>query len=136
MRQAIRTIPLLAFSAFLSGCGLFDSDVMWRGGPYILVWIDTLDNSTLNYDLGEGTSVGRIDRAVYAVGWDGRYLVAKQHPAGDKSVTNFFYIDSRLDAQFAEPAKVVAGPMTEAEFLAKSSELNLPGFTKTIGALE
>jgi hypothetical protein len=95
-----------------------------------------LDNSTINYELAEGTSLGRIDATVYAVGWDGRYLVAKQHPTGNKSVTNFYYIDSRLDAQDAESSDVVVGPMTAAEFQAKAIELNLPGFSKTIGALE
>jgi len=136
MRQSLRLVPPLICSVLLSGCGLFDSDVMWRGGPYVLMWVDKFDNSTINYELNEGTSIGRIDATVFAVGWDGRYLVAKQHPSGNKSVTNFFCIDSRLDAKYAEPSDVVVGPMTEAAFQAKTVELNLPGFSKTIGALE
>ena len=81
-------------------------------------------------------SIGRIERTVYSVGWDGRYLVAKQHPNGDKKSINYFFIDSSLDSQKAEPASVVVGPLDEAEFVAKSKELGLPKFSKTIGALE
>lgn len=136
MRQALRLGSCIIGSILLCSCGLFDSDVMWRGGPYVFMWIDTVDNSTVSYELDEGTSIGRIDATVYAVGWDGRYLVAKQHPSGNKSITNFFYIDSRRDAKYAEPSEVVVGPMTAAEFQAKAVELDLPGFSKTIGALE
>jgi hypothetical protein len=136
VKLIVRFAVLAACLALLSGCGLFDSKVMWRGGPYILLWIDTLDNSQLNYDLGEGTSIGRIDKTVYAVGWNGRYLVAKQHPSGDKATTNFYIIDSLTDSRMAEPTTVVIGPLTQEQFQAKTMELQLPGFSKTIGALE
>ncbi len=131
-RAAIIAATLL----FFAGCGVFDSGTEWRGGPYILTWIDDPANVTLNYVLGRSDSVGRIDAQVFAVGWDNRYLVAKQHPNGNKSVTNYFFIEAAKDGKYAHPPKVVSGPFTEAEFAQKKNELNLPPFTKELWSLK
>jgi len=132
-----RTIWIITgFCLLLAGCGLFDSGVVWRGGPYIRGWIDLPDQVTLSYDLGKGASVGRIEARVFTVGWDGRYLVAKQHPAGDKKVTNFYIIDAQKDGPYADEKKVVIGPLSEAEFKKKAAELSLPGFSKVLSSLK
>ena len=132
-----RTTWLTATLCFLlAGCGLFDSGVVWRGGPYILGWIDLPEEVTLSYDLRDGASVGRIEARVFAVGWDGRYLVAKQHPEGDRTMTNFFIIDSQEDGAYAEPKNVVIGPLSEAEFRKKAVELSLPEFSKELSSLK
>ena len=127
---------VIGLSALLSGCGLFDSGVVWRGGPYILGWIDLPDEVTLSYDLGDGASIGRIETCVFAVGWDGRYLVAKQHPAGDRTITNFFVVDAQADGPYADTRKVVIGPLSESEFAAKARELSLPSFSKELASLK
>lgn len=59
----------------LSAC---DSGVKWKDAPYEVVWIDTNENRTLNYNLGEGDSVGRVEAEVVAVGSDNKYVVAEQ----------------------------------------------------------
>lgn len=133
MKRGIGVISILALS--LAGCGLFDSGVVWKGGPYILGWIDLPDEVTVSYDLGKGAFAGRIEAQVLAIGWDGRYLVAKQHPAGNKSVTNYFIIDARKDSPVASIHNVVIGPLTAAEFRAKSVELSLPEFTRELTSL-
>lgn len=120
----------------LAGCGLFDSGSVWQEGPYVLGWIDLPDEVTLSYDLGKGSLVGRIQERVFAVGWDGNYLVAKQHPKGDKSVTHFYILDSRKDNPYARIEDVVIGPLTEDEFYRKKSEMNLPEFSKVLSSLE
>jgi hypothetical protein len=130
----------VAFSGLIfmlvSSCGLFDSGEAWRGGPYKLSWIDIPENVTLSYDLGKGSSVGRIEEQVFAVGWDGHYLVAQQHPKGDKNIINYFIIDAKKDTPMADPKDVVIGPLTEAEYKVKSGELNLPQFTKILSSLK
>ena len=68
------------------------------------------DDVYLSYVLGNSSSIGRVDARVFAAGWDGRYLVAKQHPKGDKSVTNYFIIDSQKDSPSADAKQVVTGP--------------------------
>src|SRR5690554_122208 len=134
--MTIARILLIMPCLAIGGCGLWDSGIEWRGGPYILIWIDDPSTTTLSYDLGEGTSVGRVDEVVFSVGWDGRYAVAKQHPAGDKNVTNYFFIDSSKDHKYADPPDVVVGPLDENEFRAKKKELGLPEFSKTLASLQ
>lgn len=127
---------MLAIAALLGSCGLFDSGIEWRGGPYALMWIDTSENISLYRDLGDGDWIGRVDSTVFAVGWDGRYLVAKQHPGGDRSKTNYFIVDSRNDTPYIDPAKVTTGPLTALEFQRKSIEMKLPKFSKLLESLE
>lgn len=121
--------------ALTSSCGLFDSGIEWRGGPYILLWIDDHKEVVLNYDIGQGSSVERIESRVIAVGWNGRYLVAKQHPKSAPSNTNFFILDSQADQPYADISKVVVGPMSEEEFHHKRVELSLPEFSKVLDSL-
>ena len=120
----------------LAGCGLFDSGIVWRGDPYVLTWIDEPDKVTLDYNPDKNLMTGRIDACVFAVGWDGRYLVAKQHPNGDKNITNFFILDAQQDGRNAYSSKVVLGPLTESEFKKKAAELNLPPFSKELESLK
>lgn len=127
---------ILTWTIALSSCSLFDSGVEWRGGPYALLWIDTPDNISLSRDLGNGSWNDRVDRTVFAVGWNGRYAVVKQHPDGDKSKTNYFIVDPERDAPDFGPEKSVSGPLTAAEYNAKVKEMNLPPFSKILASLE
>ena len=105
-------------------------------GPYILVAIDTESQMSVSYDVGGGASVGRILPVVYAVGWDDRYIVAKQHPEEDRSITNFYFLDIAKDANYGDQFKAVTGPLTEKQFLIAKAKLSLPEFRKTIKSLE
>jgi hypothetical protein len=126
----------MILGSLLASCGLFDSGVEWRGGPYELAWIDIPDDVYVARVLGNGNSLGRIDARVFAVGWDGRYLVAQQHPQGDKRITNYYIIDSFRDNESADASKVLIGPLSETEFKKKSALLRLPGFTKILPSLK
>ena len=136
MTQLFRYCVRLITAPLLSSCGLFDSGVEWRGGQYALLWIDTPENISVNRELGAGSWIGRVDSTVFAVGWDGRYLVAKQHPNNDRSVTHYFIIDSRRDSDYADQTKVVIGPLTATEFQRKAIDLHLPKFSKVLNSLE
>lgn len=127
---------LFGVSLLLAGCGFFDSGVIWRAGPYVLGWIDLPEEVTLSYDRGNGALVPRIDAQVFAVGWDGRYLVAKQQPGGNREITCFFIIEVGKDGPEAELKSVVSGPLSEVEFGRKSVELGLPPFSKELGSLK
>jgi hypothetical protein len=132
----VRFLSILAVVGLLSSCGLVDSGIEWRGGPYALLWLDTSEDISICRDLGDGKWSERIDSTVFAVGWDGRYLVAKQHPDNDRNKTNYFIIDSKADAPNAATERVVTGPLTALEFGRKSVEMKLPGFTKILKYLE
>jgi hypothetical protein len=127
---------VLATAGCLGSCSLFDSGVEWRGGPYELSWIDVSESMAVCRGLGGGSCIGRIDSTVFAVGWDGRYLVAQQHPGNDRSKTQYFILDANGDTDLADPGKVVIGPLTASEFARRSSDLHLPGFSKVLASLQ
>jgi hypothetical protein len=114
---------------------MFDSGVEWRGGPYALMWIDLPDSVFVARDEGKGSWTPKVEQQVFAVAWNGRYLVAQQHPKGDKKITNYFIVDSQKDSPHATPNDSVIGPLSEAEFKNKSQELGLPQFTKVLASL-
>lgn len=136
MNRLLRTCVFLVTAGLVSSCGLFDSGVEWRGGPYALLWLDTAENISLCRELGGGSCIGRVESTVFAVGWDGRYLVAKQHPNNDQSLTNYFIVDSRIDTDYADVDKVVIGPLNASEFQQKVADLRLPKFSKVLRSLQ
>ena len=136
MRSSLLLVILALLTSGLVGCGLFDSGVEWRGGPYALMWIDLPDSVFIARDEGKGSWAPKVEQQVFAVGWNGRYLVAKQHPKGDKKVTNYFIVDSQKDSPHASAGSSVIGPLSEAEFANKSQELGLPQFTKVLASLK
>jgi len=130
------SIFVLAASAtlFIAGCGdVYDKHLV---GPYSLAAIDVEQQMSVYYDLGDEGSIGRIEPVVFSVGWNKRYIVAKQHPGGNRSVTDFYYLDMTKDSKYAEPTNSVVGPLKEVEFAQKQRELGLPSFTLTIKSLE
>ena len=128
MNKASITI-ILALVVFLWGC-VFDSGEKWRDGPYSVLWIDTADNRTLNYDVGNGGSVGRVEKTVMAVGSNDAYVVAQQQPGTDASIISYYIIDRLKDHKYADSQEFVIGPLSEGEYESKKVLLKLPKFTK------
>src|SRR6266851_1066449 len=97
----------LLISVLLTGCDRLWPDVEWRAGHYVVIEIDAREQMSVGYDLEDGGYMGRVPATVFAVGWDGRYLIAKQHPYDainkseivDRSVTNYYIIDSAKDSK-------------------------------------
>lgn len=118
----------------VSGCGFVHDEHIT--GPYRLIAVDVDNQMSISYDLGDGSAVGRINETVFAFGFDERFIVAKQHPNGDRSVTNFFYLDMTKDSKYADPTDSVTGPLTEKEFESEAKLLNLPKFSRILTALE
>jgi hypothetical protein len=140
-KAAIRSrgLTLIACSLLLSGCfGLFDSGIPWRSGPYALTWVDLPDEVMLSYDLGNGGWATLVDSRVFAVGANQQYVVAKQHPHGDKTVTNYFIIEIRAGRPVQDRISkdAVIGPLDEKTFRQKAADLALPSFTKTLESLQ
>jgi len=128
---AVSALCLLGLS-----CALFDSGQPWRDGQYMLLWIDKPDEVTLSYDWGSGSSEPLVHNQVFAVGANAKFIVAKQHPRGVKSTTNFYVIPRRPFEGGRTPHPPILGPMTSSEFTKISAEHDLPGFSKTLTALE
>jgi hypothetical protein len=135
MRRALVLLAAIIAFGTLSSCN-FDSGIPWRDGPYALKWIDTPNDVWLEYRRPGGDSDVRVEPRVFAVGRNEHYVVAKQHPGGDRTVTNFFIIDATRETPRSVQRDVVRGPLTEAEFERLSHELGLPSFTKVLASLQ
>jgi hypothetical protein len=125
--------PLIAM---LSGCNVGNAYNRHLVGPYRLIAIDVMEQMSVSYDLGDGSTVGRIDETVFAVGWNERFIVAKQHPKNDRKVTRFYILDMTGDSRNSDPSVCVTGPLTQDEFDSKRGSLKLPGFTETFWTLK
>jgi len=121
---------------FLFGCFAFSAYDKKIDGPYRLVAIDTMDQMSVAYDLGEGDSIGRINATVFAVGWSKDFIVAKRHPAGNRTITEYYYLTRSSDSKYADPSISVTGPLIETDFNAKKKALALPEFTMEIRSLK
>jgi len=132
MNRSIRKIvPLLALVSLATSCALFDSGTVWQDGRYALLWIDLPNEVTLDFHQDGGGWAPLVDKRIFAVGSDHHYIVAKQHPDGDRSRTNFYLIDKTKDEFHC-----VQGPMNEAAFLKLKAQLGLPAFSKTLESLQ
>lgn len=134
--RLFRILTATVLLSSITSCSLFDSGIEWRGGPYALLWIDTADNISLCRDLGNGSWSGLVDATVYSIGWNGRYVVAKQHPAGDRTKTDYYIIDSSPDSDLKTQSDIVLGPLSKDEYSKKATELKLPDFTRVLASLE
>lgn len=132
-RKGQKISVLMALMLLLAGCAPSDERLV---GPYLLAHIDSQEDMYLCYELPEGNCVGRIQKTVFAVGWDERYIVAKRHPANDRKIVQYFFLEMGKDSLYADPAISVTGPMTEESFYRHTRLLGLPAFRKTIKQLE
>ncbi|MYM94455.1 hypothetical protein [Duganella vulcania] len=134
MQKTILLILLLLTQ--LVGCWqtvVFDEKIT---GPYRLSAIDITEEMSVCYELKEeDTCIGRIPEMVFSVGWNENFIVAKQHPSGNKAVTNYFILDRKKDAKYVDPSVTVKGPLSELEYKEKSNLMSLPEFTRTFDDL-
>ena len=127
-------ITSLLICLLVTGCGFSHDEHIT--GSYRLTAIDIDSQMSIYYDLGDSSGVGRIDETVFSYGFDDIYIVAKQHPKNNKSITNYFYLDMRKDSKYAEPSDSVTGPLTKEEFETAALKLKLPKFTRTLENLQ
>ena len=117
-------------------------DVYWRSERYVAMEVDSSEQMHIAFDERDGTAMGLVDSTVFAVGADDRYIVVKQHPAkdafsaGDRSLTNYFYIERTDSPDFRERQRRVTGPLSEQEFSGRAATLKLPPFQKVFRDLQ
>jgi len=133
--QLLRALAIGAILVFqLAGCGFVHDEKIT--GHYRLVAVDISEQMGICYALEKGDCIGRIPETVFSVGWNEHFIVAKQHPLNNRSVTNYFILEIARDSKFADPSESVTGPLSAAEFEERVAPQGLPPFTKNIEALK
>jgi hypothetical protein len=115
----------------LASCTDMYDPLLWKNGSFTLEFVDTPENASLR----SGSTLEHvIPASVFEVGANETYIVAKQHPARNRSITNYFYINTRDFPKTGHfiPSQYVVGPLTESEFIQKAKELKLPAFSFSI----
>ncbi|MFM9839312.1 MAG: DUF3997 domain-containing protein [Cyclobacteriaceae bacterium] len=113
-------------------------------GNYYLVAADDGAGCILSYHEGDEYNYdGIIEATVFAVGWNNKFIIAKQHPRTfphppNKNITNYFIlsINEKSDQKNGE---ALFGPLTLEQFNVKRKKLGVPDdleFTKVFKDLE
>lgn len=139
MVRGLKLAGLFVILGAASGCDFVSRKI---DGPYLLETIDIPEDTFLCYDLGQDACVGRVDRTVFAVGYNNDYVVAARHPSKfeddelNRSVTEYYYVVRALDGPYANNEDVVRGPFTFAQFEREKARLQLPNFTTELSSLK
>ncbi len=117
---------ILFLALLVSAC---DHGVKWEDDPYQVIWIDSKNNRTLIYDLGDGSAIERVGAEIIAVGSNDKYIVAKQQETVKKKVS-YFYIERSKDNKYKNWDEITQGPFSSEKFIQLKKELGLPDFIK------
>ena len=125
-----KQIILFLLILILSGCqyGMHKEKIIDK---YFLTYDDSKYDLSLSYDLGDGSFIGVVNYAVFAVGYNSNFIIVKNHPfvepdSINRTITNFFIIQiDRNISQFKVDENKI-GPLSKQEFDKKRKELKIP----------
>ena len=135
MRKYI--LRIFTFASLYSCNELRNSHITER---YYFVEVDTRENMSLGYCVNDDNSsfVDVVGETVFAVGYDDKYIIAKQHPSNNRAVTNYYIVQIYKEFNYS-PEKGVIGALTLKQFNEKRKELGISDevtFTKGIEDLK
>jgi hypothetical protein len=97
-------------------------------GKYRIIAIDTYEEAAIEYESDHGGSTEIIPEAVFATGYNDKYIIAKQHPVVqnrvDRSVTNYFIVTIQLSQGKDEPF-TPAVPLSLKDFNTQKHRLGI-----------
>ncbi len=126
MNKLLTISRIAILTLLVSAC---DYGIKWEDTPYQVIWIDSKNNRTLVYNLGDGSAVERVGAEVIAVGSNKKYVVAKQKNITNKKIT-YFYIERNKDNKYKSHDEITQGPFSFEKFIELKEKLGLPNFTK------
>ena len=125
MASVHKVLVVLMLLSLVVGCWQTDASIRLVGN-YKLISRDVQKQWGLYYSLPDGNAVGRIHARIVAVGWSQAYIIAKQRPIENSSITNFYILNMAIDDGYTDPSKCVIGPLTAEQFRAMRSALHIP----------
>jgi hypothetical protein len=123
IRFKIITILLMIFFFTIVSCdNMFDIHII---GRYYLSTIDGVEEQMgLQYRIDYQNTVGVVGEKVFAVGFNEKYIIAKQHPPYHNTIINYFIVPIYKEYTYW-PEKGVIGPLTLEKFNEKRKELQI-----------
>ena len=114
----------------LSGC---DSGIKWTDKEYEVHWIDTSRNRTLARKIDEnGSSIGRVQPEVIAIGSNDKYVVAKQRSVNGGEMF-YFVVERKKDSPYLNADQITQGHFSRSDFEVLKKQKRLPDFSATFG---
>lgn len=145
----IRSVSYLIILLAFAGCsGLAIKEKIIDN--YYFIAADDGEGCILSYHESKWTDFfggvnygGLIDATVFAVGYNDKYMIVKQHPRTfpnppDKTITNYYILTLKKGMDWRSKNGLI-GPLTLEQFNEKRQELNIPDevtFTKVLKDLE
>ncbi|MFI5196425.1 MAG: hypothetical protein ACHQD8_04985 [Chitinophagales bacterium] len=123
-----RIVLYIIVACLFSGCGgrgLAIKENIF--GNYFLVARDDVGQLSLAYhETGIESIYGIvIAQTVFAVGYNEHYIIVKQHPDGDKQITNYYILPIKKGMDWGTKNGLI-GPLTLEQFNEKRIALNIP----------
>jgi len=134
----VRSLFLILIWGFIQGCSslVIENHLV---GNYYLTAPDEYNQLALTYHApDDGSTYGVIiSGTVFAIGYNEKYLIAKQHPyifamPLDTTITKYYILPLKDSFDFRTMNGLI-GPMTKNQFILKRHELGIPDsltFTK------
>jgi hypothetical protein len=94
---------------------------------YYLIATDSEEQLSLSYcdPNDKNGCIGIIGATVFSVGYNDTYIIAKQHPSNNRSITNYFLLPiNNKDRHWGDNFGLI-GPLTVDQFNEKKKELNI-----------
>lgn len=117
---------------------IFDKFPIEINKDYYVDYIDSESQMSIFYTYNGKDDIGVVNETVFAVGYNDEFIIAKQHPDGNKQITNYLIIPLKFKLHI-DPEENKFGPLNFQEFQNKRIELKIPKnlqFTEVFENLE
>lgn len=132
-KQLLLLLTLLVLSGCLSDYN-YNQEIT-KG--YSLGAMDEKENMSL-YVSNDGYDVGIVSETVFAVGYNDSFIIVKQHPNNNRSITNHYIIPLKYSISKSSEKNVI-GPLIDIAYQAMIVKLNIvhpPAFKIVFSDLE
>ena len=116
----------ISATAFLAGCGAFDSDSTWQSGPFEVIWIDQPSDSHLSYRVDSSSLIQIVGACIVAAGANEQLVLVEQRPQTGEDRASYFIVSKAKYDHSKAPAEAMVGPLSEAELKVEASRTILP----------
>ena len=116
-------------SSCIGGSGFVTKDHIF-GNYYLVAPDDDIQLSLSYHEPVDGDNYGTfITETIFAVGYNEKYIIVKQHPNNNRTVTNYFILPLIKGFNWRTNNGLI-GPLTLDQFNEKRKQLSIPDSLK------